>query len=1003
MSDLGWIGRLNTELSGGMIRRRRRGGLRTPFDRPAVVGPTGLGRAVRCLGLYGRQSRIERGEMTMEKKPWWLVANVSFSILCGLAIVSLIHGQESRGPSPQALESLRQRAEQGDARAQSSLGMAYFLGQGAVQRDDPEAFRWFRKAADQGDALGESGLAAMYEGGRAVPKDSAEAARWYRKAADQGEIVAQRALGFMYGHGIGVARDFEEAARWTRKAAEQGDAMAQDNLGSAYANGAGVRLDYAEALRWFRKAADQGLPSGQGHLGMMYEQGRGVEQNSAEAVRWFRLAAEQRDLLAEFTLGAMYEAGRGVPRSDAEAVRWFRLAADQGSAAAQAALAYKYLKGAGVAQDNVEAVRWLRKSAEQGDINAEYNLAVAYDKGEGAVQDLAEAFRWYKKAADQGMAPAQFTVANMYSAGRGIPRDDAEAVRWFRRAAEQGNAMAQLSLGMRYFAGKGVSQDNVQALLWAGLAATWGTQDAKKAADNFLQAIASKVTGQQTDEAAKLKNTWKPKQEEVPNLAALFQRQAAPVTAATPLASTSSNDDLESILQSLKGQLIASGRIEYSYSWTRLDNARLSSRKWQQVTGVEVDAPRCEMRVHLLSSSDGNSPKEQPTSLFFESIDSVEILPEQVALGFVQEFSGTAYRLITNGDTTTYAALFANESQANNAAEEVRRAARICHARPVVVNAAAGAPLLPETLRYIADQLNAQGTAGWRIGNAAGGADVALRLSQVVPDTTTCQIRYNRTFHASAIPGVTREINDVDKRMGLSFRRMEKVQVVPEGQSGTPVYGLRWNDGAVPFFAFPDAAAANRVANAMQHAADLCGGGTLSHEESLDNKRMGLNSLASLLQAAQRGDAQAQSNLGVMYQTGKGVGQDFAEAARWFGKAAELGTDSAQFALALAYSDGRGVVHDDAQAVRWFKRAAEQGHPSAQFYLGLSYYAGKGVAQDNMQALMWALLAQARCTGEEQQKARNFAQTVALRVTSEQLEEANRLAKAWQPKREGKP
>src|ERR1022692_2742339 len=177
--------------------------------------------------------------------------------------------------------------------------------------------------------------------------------------------------------------------------------------------------------------------------------------------------------------------------------------------------------------------------------------------------------------------------------------------------------------------------------------------------------------------------------------------------------------------------------------------------------------------------------RRQPTCLFFESIDSVDILPEQVALGFVQEFSGTAYRLITNGDTTTYAALFANESQANNAAEEVRRAARICHARPVVVNAAAGAPLLPETLRYIADQLNAQGTAGWRIGNAAGGADVALRLSQVVPDTTTCQIRYNRTFHASAIPGVTREINDVDKRMGLSFRRMEKVQVVPEGQSGT--------------------------------------------------------------------------------------------------------------------------------------------------------------------------------------------------------------------------
>jgi len=78
---------------------------------------------------------------------------------------------ENRGPSPQALESLRQRAEQGDGRAQASLGMAHLLGQGAAQGDDLEAFRWFRKAVDQGDALGKSGLAAMYERSRAVPQD----------------------------------------------------------------------------------------------------------------------------------------------------------------------------------------------------------------------------------------------------------------------------------------------------------------------------------------------------------------------------------------------------------------------------------------------------------------------------------------------------------------------------------------------------------------------------------------------------------------------------------------------------------------------------------------------------------------------------------------------------------------------------------------------------------------------------------------------------------------
>src|ERR1035438_3906638 len=123
--------------------------------------------------------------------------------------------------------------------------------------------------------------------------------------------------------------------------------------------------------------------------------------------------------------------------------------------------------------------------------------------------------------------------------------------------------MAQISLAMSYFSGKGVAQDNVQALMWAGLAASWGTADAKKAADNFLQALSLKVTPQQIDEAAKLKSTWRPKKEEEPsNAAALFQRQTAPVTAATSPAAKSATDDLESILQLLKGKLIGSGRIE---------------------------------------------------------------------------------------------------------------------------------------------------------------------------------------------------------------------------------------------------------------------------------------------------------------------------------------------------------------------------------------------------------------------------------------------------------
>jgi len=47
------------------------------------------------------------------------------------------------------VEELRARAEQGDAAAQLSLGLAYAIGQG-VPRDYAQAAAWYRTAAEQG-------------------------------------------------------------------------------------------------------------------------------------------------------------------------------------------------------------------------------------------------------------------------------------------------------------------------------------------------------------------------------------------------------------------------------------------------------------------------------------------------------------------------------------------------------------------------------------------------------------------------------------------------------------------------------------------------------------------------------------------------------------------------------------------------------------------------------------------------------------------------------------
>ena len=81
----------------------------------------------------------------------------------------------------------------------------------------------------------------------------------------------------------------------------------------------------------------------------------------------------------------------------------------------------------------------------------------------------------------------------------------------------------------------------------------------------------------------------------------------------------------------------------------------------------------------------------------------------------------------------------------------------------------------------------------------------------------------------------------------------------------------------------------------------------------------------------------AQFNLGVFYETGQVVPQNFAEAVKWYRAAAEQECAPAQCNLGLCYQTGRGVEQNTPEAVKWFIRAARQGDKTAQHNLGLHY------------------------------------------------------------------
>ena len=112
----------------------------------------------------------------------------------------------------------------------------------------------------------------------------------------------------------------------------------------------------------------------------------------------------------------------------------------------------------------------------------------------------------------------------------------------------------------------------------------------------------------------------------------------------------------------------------------------------------------------------------------------------------------------------------------------------------------------------------------------------------------------------------------------------------------------------------------------------------------------------ALRRAADAGDADAMTRLGLCYDFGKGgVGVDSTEAVRWFTRATEARNPPvvAYHNLASCYYHGQGVLKNLPEAARLFRIAAEMGYPLAQFGLGQCLQFGEGVTYNPVEALTW--------------------------------------------------
>jgi hypothetical protein len=124
-----------------------------------------------------------------------------------------------------------------------------------------------------------------------------------------------------------------------------------------------------------------------------------------------------------------------------------------------------------------------------------------------------------------------------------------------------------------------------------------------------------------------------------------------------------------------------------------------------------------------------------------------------------------------------------------------------------------------------------------------------------------------------------------------------------------------------------------------------------------------------------------------MYEAGRGVTKDEAEAAKWYRKAAEQGHVTAQLNLGILFERGLGVAQDYAEAARWYTKAAEQENADAQYKIAVLYEQGSGLALDLEKARYWydRVLANPRADSKSLETKRLARERLANLSTPEEI------------------
>ena len=169
-----------------------------------------------------------------------------------------------------------------------------------AERDD--AVESMRELAENGDIHAQYFMGELYRDGPLLPPDWVMARYWFDKAAKQGYVAAQYALGKLYLSDDASVHDPELGIQWLEYAAYNGNHDASYRLGKEYLKGESVRRDTRKAMDHIYTSAQAGNLHAQYLLGKLLLQGKAVERDKEAGIQWLSQAAEQGHSYAQCPL-----------------------------------------------------------------------------------------------------------------------------------------------------------------------------------------------------------------------------------------------------------------------------------------------------------------------------------------------------------------------------------------------------------------------------------------------------------------------------------------------------------------------------------------------------------------------------------------------------------------------------------------------------------------------------------------------------------------------------